>query len=326
MMLLRRAQLERLLRDKGAESLRPTRREVDGFIARGNVEAIRAGWFVEAEQWRRLYAEDRHRLRVLAAAEAARSAQGPVFSHYSAAVLHGLPLYRLRSTRVHTVSPVPVGRSNRVTVRTVAALDPGEIRQLDGIRFTDLTRTVLDVARIASPELAVACADAAVRRVAEEGGDWKEWVRDAKQRLEARSPSPGIVAARRVLDFADPRAESPIESVSRLYLWMLGYDVETQVPVRSPAGLEFFVDFRLVGLGILGEADGKSKYTEERIRGSRTADEVVYAEKRREDWIRGVTKERMIRWGAGELSTLDVFADYLRSLDVPLPIRRRRRF
>lgn len=298
-----------------------TRREVDRLIADGGLVALRRGWFVRTTDWEGSYSEDRHLLRVLAASEAA-SSPGPVFSHYSAAALHGLPLFRVVDHRAHTTSPEPVGKSNAVVVRHIAQLAEDEVEAVADLRVTDLIRTVIDVARIARPESSLCCADAALRRVSNSGSNVQLWRASVQARLDGLGRARGVVTARRILEFADPGADSPLESISRLYLHRLGFEVRTQVPVPSPSGGEYTVDLELVGLDLLGEVDGKVKYADAEMRAGATPEEVVFAEKKREDWIRGVTGKKLIRWGARELASLATFEQYLRSMGVEIPLRR----
>lgn len=82
-----------------------------------------------------------------------------------------------------------------------------------------------------------------------------------------------------------------------MQLHRLGFRrVTLQVPVRGPAGQEYRVDFGLEDVRALGEFDGEIKYTDATMRGGLTIQEVVLAEKRREDWIRGVTQRSLVRW------------------------------
>ena len=117
---------------------------------------------------------------------------------------------------------------------------------------------------------------------------------------------------------ADARAESPLETASRLRFQQLGIAVELQVPVPAPDGGLYFVDFLLPELGVWGECDGKSKYVGPDTGGHATA-ETLYAEKRRHDWITGTMNLRGIRWGVREVLTLDRFARHLSAHGIAVP-------
>ncbi|MFT4234376.1 MAG: hypothetical protein QM607_05170 [Microbacterium sp.] len=113
----------------------------------------------------------------------------------------------------------------------------------------------------------------------------------------------------------DARAESPGESIARLYLYDLRRGpVELQVRVPGPQGTVFEVDMEFCG--VLAEFDGAVKYSRTEFLRGRTPEQVVLDEKRREDWIRGSTGKRMIRFGTPELADRDTFARYLSSLGI----------
>lgn len=88
--------------------------------------------------------------------------------------------------------------------------------------------------------------------------------------------------------------------------------MRTPVAIPGPHGHDYRVDFEIMGCGVFGEVDGRVKYTEATMTRGRSAEEVFFEEKRREDWIRGTTSQRLIRWGAAELRSLEIFAQFLR--------------
>lgn len=89
---------------------------------------VRRGWYLALRTWSELAPESRHRAEVVAA-DLAASATPPVFSHTSAAVLWGLPLYRVRPTRVHVTAPPDRRHSTSGILRhegTVSPVDTAE--------------------------------------------------------------------------------------------------------------------------------------------------------------------------------------------------------
>ena len=152
---------------------------------------------------------DDHRLQVRAAM--GHLSSQAVVSHVSAAVLHGLPIWRLPLDRVQVTRPGRCRggrRSGLVHVRT-NTLAPAEIVVIDGLPVTSLERTVLDIGRAHPFMQAVVVADAAARqmdvsRAWELLGEMRRW--------------PGGPAARRVLEFADARSGSVGESRSRVLM------------------------------------------------------------------------------------------------------------
>jgi very-short-patch-repair endonuclease len=136
---------------------------------------------------------------------------------------------------------------------------------VDGWPVTDLARTLVDVARRHGERCAVVAGDAALRS----GLDPAHLDRV----LADCSRSPGIRAAREVLAMCDSRAESPLESLTRLVLHRGGIprpDLQTRIG-------EFRVDFCWPVARLVLEADGKLKYVE-------ASD--LFREKQREDWLR----------------------------------------
>ncbi len=156
----------------------------------------------------------------------------------------------------------------------------------------------------------------------------RAYSRDAQERwrdrlLERAAASPGrrgIARARRVVSFADGRAELPGESLSRLQLARLGFrQFELQVRVEGPNGRDYFVDIALPDHQTFWEFDGEVKYTDEGMRNGRALSQVLLEEKRREDWIRGVTQWRVTRGGWRDIATPDALRSRLQAFGVHVP-------
>lgn len=283
------------------------------------------GVYVEASRFGSWTPDEQHLARALAVNISATSVR-PVFSHMTAAILLGLPGYGMHRERVHvTLMGARHTHSSRDIVRHQAAIVPSVVVEIGGLLCTSLSRTLRDVARLASAEQSVVTLDAGVRRAvalaprrdaAEAESQWQAVLREE---LAAMPGERGVAWARRRLAFADSRSESVAESLSRLQLRRLGYEVELQVGVPAPSGSMYRVDFALVGKRTLGEVDGNAKYTDDRLRGRRTPEEVVLAEKRREDWIRGATGCGLVRWGFSESRSARLLGARLRAFSVPPP-------
>ncbi|MBS1905619.1 MAG: hypothetical protein JST33_03415 [Actinobacteria bacterium] len=285
-----------------------TDRRIAAAVREGVLFHIRRGWYIDSEERAGLWPEEQHRAHVLAVARESRG--GAVASHTSAAVLWRLPLYRIRCVRVHmTTSPESRISSAPDVKRHVAAISADDVITIDGIRCTSLARTVFDLIGTLPLEAAVALADAAERQMAERLREWDveavaSWRRALAARLEQASGMRGIRQARWVFEFADGRAASPGESVSRLQLRRLGFAApELQVPILGPDDDMYYVDFGLTDVGCLGEFDGKGKYFDEAMRSGRSIEQVIHDEKRREDWIRGTTQQRFARWETEHIGT-----------------------
>ncbi|PRB11768.1 hypothetical protein [Microbacterium sp. MYb62] len=301
-----------------------TDRRITAAVREGALFAFRRGWFIASADREKLWPEQRHHAHVIAVA---RDARGPaVMSHASAAVLWGLPLYAMRLARVHMTTATPRRISSAPDVfRHVAPLPSSDVTVRGGIRCTSLSRTVFDLIRTLPVPAAVAATDAAERQMADRQWEWDldavvAWRRGLGERLSEAGGARGIRQARWVAEFADGRAQLPGESVSRLQLRRLGFaDPELQVPVDGPDGRQYFVDFGLADVRSFGEFDGKTKYVDEALRSERTLEQVLLAEKQREDWIRGRTQWGFARWGSEHIATPATLATRLASFHITPP-------
>ncbi|MBW0115594.1 hypothetical protein [Pseudonocardia abyssalis] len=121
---------------------------------------------------------------------------------------------------------------------------------------------------------------------------------------------PGVPAARRVLAFARWGSESVGQSRSRVAMRRAGIpDPVLQWEVRTAAGV-VHADFGWPGLRTFGEFDGREKYGRP-VAPGRTPGDVVYAEKRREDAMRGEDLGA-VRWGWADLTPFAPTAARLR--------------
>ncbi|GAA1785572.1 hypothetical protein [Leucobacter iarius] len=300
----------------------------------GRLFRVSHGVYTRLDTWNSWVPERQLLARVLALAP--RQGPNAVWSGTSAAVLHGLPLYRPHDPRAEIILVGARSAENSALVRrSRARIHSFEITEVEGIRVTTLDRTVTDLARLHRPELALAAADAALRALipaasysAAESGPHAHECRDRwLARLSDSTDRRGVDRAAKLLRITDCGAESVAESVSRYRLITLGYDVRTQIRVAAPGGGDYRVDFELLDVGVLGEVDGRQKYTNPDLRDGRSADEALYDEKRREDWIRGRTAKRLIRWSPSDTVSLPTFERRLRAFGVsPPPLRLRQRF
>ncbi|MBB2976603.1 hypothetical protein FHX49_002182 [Microbacterium endophyticum] len=295
-------------------------RSIRAAVAEGALHRVRRGIYVTGTLWRELWPESRHLLHTLAVLRASNS-EAVVASHSSAAVLHGLPLYRVPTPRVHlTVGPDVRISSSPDVMRHVADVDAADVVVRFGHRCTSLERTVFDLACTLNVEAATASADAALRSVALAGNLYDEIEAEKwRSKMITRAAATGvrgIRSARRVVEFCDGRAQLPGESVSRVQLARLGFvNVRLQVPVAAPGGGSYYLDFEL-GKEAFGEFDGKDKYLDEAMRSGRTIEQVLLAEKSREDWIRGATQRKFARWGHEHIRTPQDLAQRLSSFHI----------
>ena len=207
-------------------------------------------------------------------ADARRRGGDVVLSHESAALIWGLPLWRMPA-KTHVISP------HRRSVRAAGdvaghVVSPGDrdVVQRGGVLVTGLERTTLDIACERPPADALVVADAALRRGAS---------RDALESLVARRAGRrGVARAREILAMADGGAESPWESYTRLHIAAVGLPApRLQVTIPTRLG-EFRGDLGWDEWRALVEFDGLVKFTD-LSRGD--PGRVLFEEKRRQDAI-----------------------------------------
>ena len=260
--------------------------EVRRLLRVGDLSRVRPGGYVFGP----LPDEPVRRHRIAITAAVAVLAADAVVSHVSAAVLHGLPLWRVPLQRVHVTRVRPSGgRRGRIVHVHTAPLAADEIALVDGIAVTSAARTVVDLARTVPFEQAVVVLDAALAMELVDGPQLAETLLRA-------TGWPGCPAARRAAAFAEPGAQSVGESRSRVAILRAGLPRPIlQWEVRDAAGRSLgFTDFGWPGLRMVGEFDGEIKYGR-LLKPGQSPGDVVFAEKVREDRMRA-TDLGMARW------------------------------
>ena len=246
------------------------------------------GTYVSAAEWSELGADERYRTMVAAAR--GRLHPDDVLSHWSAAALWRLPVIGPWPPTVHVTAPVDATRRSTTVLRRHRRELVDAPRVLDGMPVTSLAETVLDMARVAPFSVALAMGDAALRRseraaTAVHGPGVTRT--DVTRVFEALDVRRGCARARRVLEAIDPGADRPGESLSRATMIELGVPVpELQHRIVGANGKVYYLDFYWREQNIGADFDGRIKYLDPAFRGGRTADEVVYDEKVREDEVR----------------------------------------
>jgi Transcriptional regulator, AbiEi antitoxin len=258
-----------------------TAEQVRSRLADGRWRRIRRGYYAEAgEVYDALPAWERelfdHRLAVHAVARSVRPG-GAAISHWSALVMHGIPVWAVDLGTVHVTRIA--GRSSRTVdglCQHVGRIHPDDLIEMSGLLMTSPTRALVETACVADFESIVVSADAALRDGLVS--------RDAAGRLLRETLFwPGGPRARTALAFADGRAASVGESRLRLLFDRHALPRPTlQAQFRDSDG-EFVgrVDFYFPAEGVVIEFDGRTKY------GSNTR-QAILAEKEREDRLRGL--------------------------------------
>jgi hypothetical protein len=176
----------------------------------------------------------------------------------SAARIHGLPMrsvHPAESTVAVSGRPGTAGTHRHGYYLRVARLPEAHVEERLGVRVTTAARTVLDLAAHDGFEDGVVAAEGAYRL----GLLTPDQLRATVLELERR---PGIEVARECLEFADPATESVLESISRLSMRTAGIPMpQLQVVLLDDGYRRIRVDFFWPLLRLVGEADGKAKYT-----------------------------------------------------------------
>lgn len=125
----------------------------------------------------------------------------------------------------------------------------------------------------------------------------------------------------RALEFADPLSESPGESLSRLRISQLGFEVPTlQQEITVADGTRYRTDFFWKDAGVIGEFDGIMKYTRARTLAGLAAADVVVKEKTRE---RRIEQQgyRVVRWDWNDLRSPERLRNILSDYGVPRAVQ-----
>lgn len=283
------------LRDAGASD-----RDIIRRVDAGELHRLRPGSFTDSAELTPL---ERH--RELIDVTLPLLGRHTVLSHHSAAVLHNLPipddlLYRATATRHRTTRG---GGNAAPRLRTYAApFTDADLVEIDGIRVTSISRTAADLARVLDRADAIRLLDAALH--------WPQGVGELPGRrdeiadhLRRARRCNGVDAAERHLARADGRAESVLETDSRLLFRDQGLPEPVLQLVLCDESGAFVArcDFGWPELGLVGEADGVSKYQRLLRPGESPADAVV-REKIREDQVRSLGW-MMKRWTTAETRT-----------------------
>lgn len=256
-----------------------TDQEIAAAVRRGELRRVRRGAFISAVDLAEV--ERTHRvpgLRALAVADAVGRTEAP-FGFDTAAWIWALPRpARRRGTaeRVHLVDPRGVGGRGADWVLHRTELRPEEVTHRGAYRLTSASRTVVDVARTWPEVDAVAAVDAALLR----GLTTRD---ELLETLARHSTVAGTPTVQRVLQLADGRAESWLETCGRLAFAAGGLPPYVpQVEIWLDDELLKVVDGWYPDIALAVEFDGLVKYRGTAEEARRT----IAEEKRVEDLLR----------------------------------------
>ncbi|GGG00076.1 hypothetical protein GCM10007304_12500 [Rhodococcoides trifolii] len=265
--------------------------ELRSYCRTGTYRQLIRGVYVERAEFDALTPSAQHRLT----ARAVLASDAAVLSHVTAAVVHGIDVWNIPLDYVHvTRNRSTGGRLEGARHVHSSPYSDDETVVKDGLRITSVARTIADIARTVPFEEAVCAADCAARRF----GLTREHIEEC---LDRRPTHPGNRRARRVAAFMDRRSESVGESRSRVMLADFEPSLQDEFPCE---GRMVRVDF-LIKKRVVGGFDGRMKYQ------GKDADDVLWAEKRRENALRGLGLE-VVRWTWADLYTPDVVIERIR--------------
>lgn len=247
-------------------------RAMAGLVRSQDLVRLRRGCYIRGSIWAKQKPWVRSRQLITAHAHGTLTTSGGgfVYSHTSAARLHGLYLWAVDDF-VHITQqtcPSRVSHGKDVLAHT-RALEAGDIIFVDGLPCTSLERTVVDCCLMLNYRQSLVLMDHALRKGADEA--------KLRKMCSALTGRNGVVALRRALENSDARSESPGETLSRELLHRLCIEPpELQVVVWSAAG-QHRLDFAWRDRKVALEFDGKVKYFD-----YQPTDEAIFAERQRE--------------------------------------------
>lgn len=266
------------------------------------LQRVRRGAYVDDAVWRA--AKPTKRYEMLVRATLPNLKRPAPLSHESAAVLLGIPVIGPWPDEVHLLEETAAGgRSSKLVVRHGTRTMP-ELVLVDGIALTSPARTAVDLARTRSFASGLAAVDHVL------AADLA--TRDELEReLASTRRSDGHPRARLVVAHADPRSESVGESLSRAQMIELGLPLpQLQQVFHDADGLIGRTDFWWPTLRLIGEFDGRVKFSRGIAASEADVREALWQEKRREDRLRRLGNS-MVRWTWDEARNQDVFARLL---------------
>lgn len=219
-----------------------------------------------------------------------------VMSHDSAALELGMAILTPPRPLTHVTRPGLVGSHVRRDIKHhLAPYSPDQVVTVNGRRVLDPARTAADIAREHPLEHGVVACDSA-RRVGCS-------LDDLRAAVAAMRNWPYVTRVREAIDLSDEGADNVAETLSRLLVTELGFGrPRTQFGItdgRRTAWCDL-----LLGRHVI-EFDGRVKYrrVDEGGVARVSADEVLWREKQRQDWLCG------FKLGISRLVWADLWGD-----------------
>lgn len=255
----------------------------------GHLVRLRQGAYMPKPQWDQEDDPGKHRLR--SQAVILTHGDGVVLSHTSGAIAHGMTPYGADLSAVH-VTRVDGNRGNRRAGIIYHELNSRSavVETASGLPVLDPTSCALGAGSAASMQAAVCVLDSYLHLGYGDEADLMAAYLDRSHWPDTRHLRVAVALARK-------GAETVGESCTRFLFWshhlpepVLQYSV-----CDERGNLIGTTDFAWPQYKLLGEFDGKVKYGR-LLRPGQKPEDVVFAEKLREDALREATDFRMIRY------------------------------
>ncbi len=237
------------------------RARIDTALRNGKLVQLSRGVYARADVAKkaRRGAGGEYQLRVAGALAAAGA--NVVVSHQSAARLLGIDLLDEGRREVTMTGPGDRGWHSRAgTHRYAIAMPTDHVATAFGFPVTTAARTVIDLARTMDFRAGIVAADSALFKKLTTKADLRSV-------LAALPRRPGVARAAEVIEFADCRSESALESIARIAFRDGGLPTpELQIQLGNEFEPIARVDFYWKQFQTAAEADGAMKYDEDPAR------------------------------------------------------------
>ncbi len=231
------------------------RARIDAAVRNGRLIQLSRGVYARADAAKRARSQAGGEYQLRVAAALAVTGADAVVSHQSAAQLHGIALLGKPDADVALTGLPERGRHTRAGMHMFnMGMPTTHVTTISGLPVTTAARTVIDLARTLAFRAAVVAADSALHQRLTTTAE----LRSVIAQLPGRR---GTARAAEVIEFADGRAESPLESIARVGLRDSGIP-RPELQIQLGNGFEPIarVDFYWKQYRTAAEADGAMKY------------------------------------------------------------------
>lgn len=219
------------------------------LVATGVLWRLQRGWFTVADPTLDAKALHLRRARAVVRGRQGRS----LASHHTALLCHGLPVFNVDLTTVHTTYRTgAVFRHRRGVVSHAADVSTRLDRCPVSASVVGIPFAVVQAGMVSGPLATLVAADCAVH-------EGRAGIADIAEAAASYRFAPGIASVAAIIGDVDGRSESPPESLARYALRRLGFEPVPQLPVHTE-GHTYRADLALEKERVIIEVDGAVKY------------------------------------------------------------------